>query len=616
MSISSKWLAGRDDTFSGFSPTFNYVGFDSGKVLGMTNSTQLDRKSARAHRGQGGFGMLEAIIGMVMVALLIGAGATGLRTLQSASREANPTARMDAVVVGASEALRETPYQECANEATYQDAILVADDARLDDQNLSRQTASGKPTIEVTSVESETCGTPAGDNGRQKVNLKVTNNGKSRTAKVTKFDETRRLRLPIASIDPSVPQTKDGDIRMVFSFTAKQSTSFYPLYKFEWNCDATAPPAGVSVPGTAVTDETELPGDQMFCEYTAGPNDKEVTVKLRVTDDKEQSSEDSVTITVPKRTEPRLSPVAAAAVASGGGSTGSPGASFSFSSAGTLSPYGTPLNYSWDFGDPQSGSSNGSISQNPSHTFYWAGNYVVTMTVTDELGLTSSANVPITIDPIDIPLPLASFPEPSPAPGEFHPYTPISFDGTSSRAHPDVAVSSYYWDFGDGTTATGGIVTHAYSTANPYVVELTVKDASGQTSSVTQVVMVKPLSPPSNFRATGSRAKIPWIRTGYIDFAWTPVQSAPGENLVLEIEIQPAPSSLCWDGFTRNDSDGIIQSSGRYRWEEPNLNLLNLGKTFCAGSTYPYRARLFNKNAPRMTGVNPGPDSPIQYRGV
>jgi PKD repeat protein len=338
-----------------------------------------------------------------------------------------------------------------------------------------------------------------------------------------------------------------------------------------------------------------------------------------VTDEKGQTSEDTVPITIKERTEQRLSPVAAAAIASGGTSSGNPGATFNFTSAGTVSPYGTPLTYSWNFGDPQGGSSNTSAAENPSHTFFGAGNYVVTMTVTDEFGLTSSVDIPITINPIVIPLPVANFPAPSPAPGSFHVLSTINFNGTSSRAHPNVPVSSYAWNFGDGATASGGTATHAYSSPGTYVVKLTVQDSSGQSSFTTQDVVVKALNPPGNFRATGSRAKIPFFRTGYMDFAWTPVSSAPGEDLVLEIEIQASPGfSPCWDTAIRTDTSnvGTVLSKGSYRWEEPNTALLNLGKTFCAGSTYPYRARIRNKNAPVVSGVNPGTWSPNQERRV
>ena len=55
-----------------------------------------------SRRRQAGFGLLEAMIGMVMVILLIGAGTTGLKTLQNTSRGVvQERAGVDAVGLGA-----------------------------------------------------------------------------------------------------------------------------------------------------------------------------------------------------------------------------------------------------------------------------------------------------------------------------------------------------------------------------------------------------------------------------------------------------------------------------------------------------------------------------------
>jgi hypothetical protein len=54
-------------------------------------------------------------------------------------------------------------------------------------------------------------------------------------------------------------------------------------------------------------------------------------------------------------------------------------------------------------------------------------------------------------------------------------------------------ISSYLWHFGDGTTATGAVVRHAYAAAGNYTVTLTVTDANGQQASTSeQVRIVRP----------------------------------------------------------------------------------------------------------------------------
>jgi PKD repeat protein len=62
-------------------------------------------------------------------------------------------------------------------------------------------------------------------------------------------------------------------------------------------------------------------------------------------------------------------------------------------------------------------------------------------------------------------------------------------DGTSS-SDPDGTITSYGWDFGDGTTGTGATTTHAYGAAGTYSITLTVTDNRGGTNATTRTVTV------------------------------------------------------------------------------------------------------------------------------
>ena len=65
----------------------------------------------------------------------------------------------------------------------------------------------------------------------------------------------------------------------------------------------------------------------------------------------------------------------------------------------------------------------------------------------------------------------------------------ITFDaGTSSD--PDGTVMSYEWKFGDGTVATGPVVTHRYALAGDYTVELEVRDDDGLPAFEHQTITV------------------------------------------------------------------------------------------------------------------------------
>ena len=68
---------------------------------------------------------------------------------------------------------------------------------------------------------------------------------------------------------------------------------------------------------------------------------------------------------------------------------------------------------------------------------------------------------------------------------------PVSFDATSS-SDADGPLSRFAWDFGDGTTATGPKVTHAYASAGSYTARLTVGDNmwAPVTSTITVPVIV------------------------------------------------------------------------------------------------------------------------------
>lgn len=76
----------------------------------------------------------------------------------------------------------------------------------------------------------------------------------------------------------------------------------------------------------------------------------------------------------------------------------------------------------------------------------------------------------------------------------------ITFNASFSY-DPDQDSLSYFWDFGDGTTGAGEIITHIYAYIGFFNVTLTVTDSHGKTDSDTTVALVheprKPLSQPT-----------------------------------------------------------------------------------------------------------------------
>jgi PKD repeat protein len=77
-----------------------------------------------------------------------------------------------------------------------------------------------------------------------------------------------------------------------------------------------------------------------------------------------------------------------------------------------------------------------------------------------------------------------------------------SFDGSGSQ-DSDGTISSYAWDFGDGTTGSGSTVSYAYPAGGTYTVTLVVTDDGGGTDSESATVTVDD-EPASTVTVTGT----------------------------------------------------------------------------------------------------------------
>jgi hypothetical protein len=71
--------------------------------------------------------------------------------------------------------------------------------------------------------------------------------------------------------------------------------------------------------------------------------------------------------------------------------------------------------------------------------------------------------------------------------------------GFAGTATDDLSAATISWDFGDGSQADGGVVSHTFGTAGPALVTATATDSAGNTASQTRVVAVQPApAPPGN----------------------------------------------------------------------------------------------------------------------
>ena len=145
------------------------------------------------------------------------------------------------------------------------------------------------------------------------------------------------------------------------------------------------------------------------------------------------------------------------------------------------------LTYAWTFGDGAT-----STAENPSHTYTSAGQFDVTLTVTDDVGnATKTRNNYINVTAPTMPD--ANFAG-SPTSGT-SPLT-VDFSNTSTGTAP----LTYAWDFGDGGTSTEATPSHSYNPGD-WTVKLTATNAAGSnTMTRTSYIHVDP-PPGSRFHA-------------------------------------------------------------------------------------------------------------------
>jgi PKD repeat protein len=105
------------------------------------------------------------------------------------------------------------------------------------------------------------------------------------------------------------------------------------------------------------------------------------------------------------------------------------------------------VSYAWDFGD---GSSATGVTA--THTYAAEGTYTITLMVTDNAGLTSSASELVTVHRPPL---MASF---------TYTVDGLTVNVNASSSSSAVGIVSYEWDWGDGTIGTGMTATHAYNT--------------------------------------------------------------------------------------------------------------------------------------------------------
>jgi PKD repeat protein len=269
----------------------------------------------------------------------------------------------------------------------------------------------------------------------------------------------------ITSVTPAIGQpgqTQAVQIRTTYTnfVTGVTRAGFGPGTSVGGAADGQPGPVTV-LNATTATAQVTVSGDA-----TARSNRVQVTTGLQVA-----SLDNAFRIEMPNRAP---TPV------TGGPYRGETGAPVAFNGTGSSDPDGDPLSFAWDFGDGAVGD-----GPTPSHTYASAGQFTVTLAVTDARGARSTAVTTATIEiPNRAPIAVTG----GPYRGETG--TPVAFNGTGS-SDPDGDALSFAWDFGDGAVGDGPTPSHTYASAGQFTVSLAVTDARGARSTAVTTATIE-----------------------------------------------------------------------------------------------------------------------------
>ncbi|MBK7029366.1 MAG: PKD domain-containing protein [Bacteroidales bacterium] len=153
-----------------------------------------------------------------------------------------------------------------------------------------------------------------------------------------------------------------------------------------------------------------------------------------------------------------------------------------FNDASNTNGGGAVTSWSWDFGDPASGSLNTSTLEDPTHLYTTAGLYDVTLIVQNFNGCSDTILRQVNVKGA----PLADFNSTTGCLG-----TPTLFWADSTLINLN-ATATYHWDFGDGSTSNTRNTQYTYIAAGTYTVILTITDTAGCEGSRSHTLIVTP----------------------------------------------------------------------------------------------------------------------------
>ncbi len=188
-----------------------------------------------------------------------------------------------------------------------------------------------------------------------------------------------------------------------------------------------------------------------------------------------------------------------------------PGVPLPFDGSGSVAGDRPIAHYEWDFQD-------GSKAEGAkvTHAFARSGRYVVTLRVRDDQPGPCDSSVTQTIVDVNSPPVAVAGADRHAAVGET-----VKLDGRGSY-DIDGEIVAWTWDLGDGATASGSAVSHAYDHPGTYTATLTVRDGAGlanstATSTVRTIVNDPPVAMPGPERHVAVGEIIPFDGRASVD---------------------------------------------------------------------------------------------------
>ncbi len=169
------------------------------------------------------------------------------------------------------------------------------------------------------------------------------------------------------------------------------------------------------------------------------------------------------------------------------------GTTVTFDGSGSVSANST-LEYSWSFVDGEQKNLTGKTA---THIFQTPGTYEVTLTITNENNQIHTDN--LSVEVMDTTAPIAQISSNANS-GQAALGAQVIFDASDSEDLEGGKISSYLWNFGDGTTSTTDEpqIPYTYKKAGTYVVTVTVTDMNDNKASDGLTLLVGQSTPGGN----------------------------------------------------------------------------------------------------------------------